>query len=197
MRSWTWAPAARPSAISAGAFHTCARRDDGSVICWGRADDGNGSLGYGNNTNIGDSEPASAGGPLALGDSGPVGPPVQPPPPIVPDTTITEQPKSKLKTKQKKVKVTYEFSSSVAGSTFECALDGAAPKQCTSPKSYKVKKGRHSFSVTRRRKRIPATPSRRSHLPDLSRLLQSGSPEKGGGPKLSDMFFGTLEVTGR
>lgn len=43
--------------------------------------------------------------------------------------------------------MTYEFSSSVAGATFECALDGAAPKPCTSPKTYKVKKGRHTFSV--------------------------------------------------
>lgn len=56
------------TAISAGAFHTCARRDDGSVICWGAAD--NGVLGYGNATDIGDNEAASAGGPLSLG-SGP------------------------------------------------------------------------------------------------------------------------------
>ena len=136
-------------AISAGAFHTCARLDDGSVICWGRGDDNNGSLGYGNATNIGDSEPASAGGPLALGDTGPAPPPPPPPPPVItPQTTITEQPKSKVKSKKKKVKVTYEFSSSVAGATFECSLDGAAAKPCTSPKTYKVSKGRHEFSVT-------------------------------------------------
>jgi alpha-tubulin suppressor-like RCC1 family protein len=59
------------TAISAGAFHTCARRDDGSVICWGASDSG--TLGYGNSVDIGDNEAASAGGPLSLG-SGPLPP---------------------------------------------------------------------------------------------------------------------------
>jgi alpha-tubulin suppressor-like RCC1 family protein len=58
-------------AISAGNFHVCARLDDNSVICWGRADDNNGYLGYGNSNNIGDSEPASAGGPVSLGSAAP------------------------------------------------------------------------------------------------------------------------------
>ena len=44
--------------------------------------------------------------------------------------------------------MTYEFSSSVAGATFACALDSAGPKPCTSPKTYKVGKGRHEFTVT-------------------------------------------------
>ena len=46
--------------IDAGEAHTCAVLDTGSVRCWG--DGGEGRLGYGNTTNIGDDEtPASAG----------------------------------------------------------------------------------------------------------------------------------------
>jgi hypothetical protein len=67
-------------------------------------------------------------------------------PPAVPETTITKKPK-KLKAK-KRANATFEFSSSVAGSTFACSLDGAAPAPCTSPASFKVKKGHHTFSVT-------------------------------------------------
>jgi alpha-tubulin suppressor-like RCC1 family protein len=47
-------------AVAAGAVHTCALDDRGSVRCWGYA--GDGRLGYGNLDNIGDDEsPASAG----------------------------------------------------------------------------------------------------------------------------------------
>jgi hypothetical protein len=46
----------------------------------------------------------------------------------------------------KKAKVSFEFTSSVAGSTFECSLDGNA-SACTSPFSKKLKKGKHAFSV--------------------------------------------------
>ncbi|HYU59435.1 MAG TPA: hypothetical protein VEK39_01635 [Solirubrobacterales bacterium] len=60
-----------------------------------------------------------------------------------PDTTITKHPKDKTKKKQ----AVFEFSSSEAGSTFECALDGAAFAPCTSPDTLKVKKGKHSFNV--------------------------------------------------
>ena len=37
----------------------------------------------------------------------------------------------------------------------------------------------------------------RLHLSPTSPFASIGGPEKGGGPKLSDMFIGTLEVTGR
>jgi cysteine-rich repeat protein len=49
-----------PVKLSAGAAHTCALRDDQSIVCWGFG--ARGQLGYGNVTNIGDNEtPASAG----------------------------------------------------------------------------------------------------------------------------------------
>ena len=67
-------------------------------------------------------------------------------PPPAPQTTITKAPK-KLKAKGKSAKATFEFSSSIAGSSFECALDGAAPRSCASPTTVKAKKGKHTFTV--------------------------------------------------
>ena len=70
-------------------------------------------------------------------------------PPVVnaaPETMITKAPKKKLRAKRKAT-AKFEFSSSVPGSTFACALDGATPAGCASPKTYKVKPGKHTFSV--------------------------------------------------
>ena len=53
------------SQIVAGRDHTCALLGSGKVRCWGRGLWG--QLGYGNSQNIGDGEPASAGGDVALG----------------------------------------------------------------------------------------------------------------------------------
>ncbi len=52
-------------AVTAGAFHTCALLDDGTVRCWGFG--GNGRLGYANTQSIGDDESPAAAGPVALG----------------------------------------------------------------------------------------------------------------------------------
>lgn len=60
-----------------------------------------------------------------------------------PETAITKKPAKKSKSK----KATFEFSSSEPNSTFKCSLDGVVFESCTSPKSYKVKTGRHSFTV--------------------------------------------------
>jgi hypothetical protein len=60
-----------------------------------------------------------------------------------PDTQITAGPKSK----EKKGKATFSFSSTEPGSTFQCSLDGGAFQSCTSPHDVKVKKGKHSFEV--------------------------------------------------
>ena len=63
------------------------------------------------------------------------------------DTTLGSHPKKTVKTKKKKAKVKFSFSSDVAGATFQCKLDKGAFAPCTSPKSYKVKPGKHTFSV--------------------------------------------------
>ena len=52
-------------AITAGASHTCAILDNGSVRCWGLNDSG--QLGYGTTGTIGDNEPVDAAGPVDLG----------------------------------------------------------------------------------------------------------------------------------
>ena len=60
-----------------------------------------------------------------------------------PETTITGGPKDKSKKKQ----ATFEFTSSVLGSSFECSLDSGAFAACISPHTVTVKKGAHSFAV--------------------------------------------------
>ena len=63
-----------------------------------------------------------------------------------PETSITEAPKAKVKTRKKRVRVSYSFSSDEAG-TFECSLDDEPFSNCTSPLSERLGKGPHSFSV--------------------------------------------------
>ena len=53
--------------ISAGYYHTCALLDDGTVRCWGYA--GDGQLGYGDTTNIGDDETPAAVGTVSISGS--------------------------------------------------------------------------------------------------------------------------------
>lgn len=70
-----------------------------------------------------------------------------PPTPSAPDTLLGSHPAKKIKTTKKKVKVKFTFSSSPAGATFKCKLDKAAFSPCASPKNYKLKPGKHKFSV--------------------------------------------------
>ncbi len=53
------------TAISSGDYHTCAIRNDASVVCWGFGADGR--LGYGNRHNVGENETPGAAGPVDLG----------------------------------------------------------------------------------------------------------------------------------
>jgi glucose/arabinose dehydrogenase len=70
--------------------------------------------------------------------------PPPPPPPPVPRTAIKRRPPARTP----KTKATFAFSSSVAGSTFRCKLDGKPKTACRSPKTYrKLKPGRHTFKV--------------------------------------------------
>jgi hypothetical protein len=59
---------------------------------------------------------------------------------------ITKHPKKVIETSKPKAKATFAFGTAKAGA-FQCKLDKKKFKACTSPKSYKVKPGKHKFSV--------------------------------------------------
>jgi hypothetical protein len=78
-----------------------------------------------------------------------------------PDTTIDSGPTGTVKARD----ATFTFSSSEAGSTFECSLDNAAFSACSSPKKYtKLANGSHNFQVraTDAAGNTDATPDRRT-----------------------------------
>lgn len=58
-------PGRTATAITAGASHTCAILDDGSVRCWGNGVSGR--VGYGNQRSIGDDETPGSVGPVDIG----------------------------------------------------------------------------------------------------------------------------------
>jgi hypothetical protein len=65
-----------------------------------------------------------------------------------PATTISKRPKNKVKTKRKRVRVTWEFLSDQPGQGgFQCQIDLEEFVDCTSPFSVRVKKGSHTFRV--------------------------------------------------
>jgi len=47
----------------------------------------------------------------------------------------------------KRARVRFSFSAAPAGASFECRLDRAALARCSSPASYALGPGRHTFSV--------------------------------------------------
>jgi subtilisin family serine protease len=74
-------------------------------------------------------------------------PPPPPAPTPTPDTVLTKTPKKTVKSAKKKVKVTFQFGSTVAGATFTCSIDGKAFTACVSGVTYKLKAGKHTFAV--------------------------------------------------
>jgi hypothetical protein len=63
-----------------------------------------------------------------------------------PVTTIDKGPKKTVKTKKSKAKAKFVFGADEPAS-FECSLDKKAFKSCSSPKTVKVKPGKHTFEV--------------------------------------------------
>ncbi len=63
---------------------------------------------------------------------------------LAPDTTVTKQPKKQTNRREAKIK----FTSSSAGSTFTCAIDGKRAKPCTSPFKKKYRYGKHKVVIT-------------------------------------------------
>lgn len=84
---------------------------------------------------------------LAPAPSGPAGGGPSPGGVPPPDTILDSHPRKVIKTAAKRVKVKFSFHSPTAGASLECKLDGAAYVACGSPKKYKVKPGKHKFSV--------------------------------------------------
>jgi hypothetical protein len=66
-----------------------------------------------------------------------------------PRTRIGKHPKRKLHLgrKGRKVEATFSFTSSESDSTFKCRIDDKRFRTCRSPRAYKLKKGKHAFSV--------------------------------------------------
>ena len=93
------------------------------------------------------------------------------------ETTIDKGPKRKIKTRRKKAKVKFKFSSPDPAAIFECALKrprkqaGKAPARftpCSSPRRYKLKPGKYTFKVRAN--------GRRGHRPDARATeVQRGS----------------------
>lgn len=63
-----------------------------------------------------------------------------------PETTLTKTPRKKVKSKRRRKKATFGFTSSEPGSTFACTLDGER-QACNGSFAKKVKLGRHAFEV--------------------------------------------------
>lgn len=76
----------------------------------------------------------------------PITPVITPPPPVtLPDTKFTPKPAAKTKDRTP----TFKFTSTVAGASFKCTLDGKALKPCRSPlTTKKLSFGRHTLKVS-------------------------------------------------
>jgi arylformamidase len=65
----------------------------------------------------------------------------------IPHTRIRKHPRKRLRTNGQRAKVRFRFTSGFEAASFECRLDKRAYRRCDSPKSYRVKRGRHRFRV--------------------------------------------------
>ena len=64
-----------------------------------------------------------------------------------PKTKLTKKPKARVKSRSKRKKVRFEFRSGDARATYECRIDKKKWRGCSSPTSYRLKKGKHRFRV--------------------------------------------------
>jgi hypothetical protein len=64
-----------------------------------------------------------------------------------PETTITRAPHRRVRTKKRRKRAKFRFTSSLPGSTFECSVDGDPFDACQSPFRTRVRRGRHTFEV--------------------------------------------------
>lgn len=66
---------------------------------------------------------------------------------VDPKTKFEGKPKKKVRTKGKRARVRFRFTSPAAGATFKCKLDKGKFKPCKPGRKLKVKEGRHTFRV--------------------------------------------------
>lgn len=67
-----------------------------------------------------------------------------------PSTKLTKHPRKvvHLAKRTRKARARFAFQASEPGATFTCRLDRRRPRPCTSPLTYRLKRGAHSFAVT-------------------------------------------------
>ncbi len=66
---------------------------------------------------------------------------------IAPNTTITKAPKDRIRITTRRARVTFGFSSNESAAHFQCRMDASAWASCTSPRTFRVGKGSHTFKV--------------------------------------------------
>ncbi len=94
-----------------------------------------------------------------------------------PNTTITSGPSGVTRS----TSASFRFSSSEAGSRFQCSLDGSAFASCSSPKGYAdLKNGRHTFRVRAidQAGNVDASPASRTWTVDTIKPTISGMSPK-------------------
>lgn len=73
--------------------------------------------------------------------------PTASPVPAAPETTITTHPKARVKTKRRRARVRFSFTASDPNATFRCRLDTGPERACDPGQPYRVKRGKHTFTV--------------------------------------------------
>ena len=74
-------------------------------------------------------------------------PAVAPPDTTAPNTSLTKKPKKKVRSKKKRKRAKFAFTSTEAGSSFTCTLDGKDFACDSGDFAKKVKRGKHKFEV--------------------------------------------------
>ena len=101
-----------------------------------------------------------------------------------PTTSITARPAATVRTAKPKAKVTYKFRGTDPGFwpslalRFQCKIDAAAYKPCSSPYSFKAAPGRHSFKV----RAVDGAGNVDASRPRATRSRSSGSSDTSGCP---------------
>jgi hypothetical protein len=64
-----------------------------------------------------------------------------------PEARLKKRPPKRIETARRRARVEFRFVSDDLEASFECRLDGARFKPCISPRTVRVRAGRHRFRV--------------------------------------------------